>query len=139
MIFCYTLMYEELILMITLSSLMLVICVLSFFLDYSLGVYQFHKYCQEQVFTYINFLECVSSYFIDFFPPLFVIFSNYFGFNLSYFSSFSRSKGISLMFFNIRFIRQAFKTTSFLLRTAIATLHKFEHVMLSSNFSTNVF
>lgn len=60
MIFCYTLTYKELILMITLSSLMLVICVFSFFLDYSSGVYQFHKCFQEQVFTYINFLEYVS-------------------------------------------------------------------------------
>lgn len=43
MIFCYTLMYEEVILVITLSSLMQVIRVLSFFLDYSLGAYQYHK------------------------------------------------------------------------------------------------
>lgn len=139
MIFCYILMYGELTLMITLSSLMLVICILSFFLDYSLGVYQLHKCFQEQVFTYINFLEYVSHLILLIFPPIFVIFSNYFGFNLSYFSSFLRSKGTSLMFFNTCFIEQAFKTMPFLLNTAVATFHKFGHVMLSSNFSTNVF
>lgn len=80
------------------------------------------------------------SYFIEVLLPIFVIFPfNYFGLNLSFFSSFLRSKYTSLIFFQYLLIKQISKTMRFSLRTVLAEFHKFWQGMLSSNFSSNVF
>lgn len=98
--------------------LILVICVYTLFCLISLvKVINFIGLLQEPAFGFTDFLNWFFKYLIDFCPDIYFLPFVYFGFNLIFFSSFSRLEWNSLIW------DLSFSDISILLSTALVTLN----------------